>query len=357
MTATASSAELAKFRLSNGDVLITKDSETADDIGVAAYVESASDDMVCGYHLSRIRVDCSNVYSRYLYWALSSDHAKDQMHMAATGVTRFGLRVQSIRDLLIRVPPDSEQRAISDYLDIETARIDVLISKKCRMIELLDERKKLLCEEVLADYRQSEQLVPLKYLVSESDVRQGLRADPTMLSVSIHHGVVSRGSVSDIGSKAEDVSDYKICMPGDIVINRMRAFQGGVGVVKQEGVVSPEYTVLRIGNQVSANYLHFVMRSSWFISEMTRRLRGIGSTDQGQVRTPRINFADLGLIRVPVPLIDCQNRLASSLTDQEACLASAVDLLTKQLDVLAERRQAVITGSIAGEVNIPEIAI
>ena len=357
MEATASAAEIAKFRLSSGDILITKDSETADDIGVAAYIESASDDMICGYHLSRIRAERTVAYSRYLYWALSGANAKYQMSMAATGITRFGLRVESIRDLLIRVPSDSDQRAVADHLDIETTRIDALISKKHRLIELSNERKRLLCEKVLADFRQSEQLVPLKYLVYESDVRQGLGADPTMLSVSIHHGVVPRGSVSDIESRAYDLSNYKICRPGDIVINRMRAFQGGVGLVNHEGIVSPDYTVLRVGDQISANYLHFVMRSPWFISEMTRRLRGIGSKDQGQVRTPRINFADLGLIKVPVPPIESQNELALSLIHQEACLASIVDLLTEQLDALAERRQASITGSVTGEVNIPEIAI
>ena len=55
MWATASAAEIARHRVADGDVIITKDSETADDIGVAAYVESTSHNLVCGYHLSRIR--------------------------------------------------------------------------------------------------------------------------------------------------------------------------------------------------------------------------------------------------------------------------------------------------------------
>ena len=192
MQATASPPEIAKYRLANGDIIITKDSETADDIGVAAYVERAESDMLCGYHLSRIRSNPSAAVSRYIYWALASGHARDQMSIAATGVTRFGLRADSIRDLLIRVPSILEQRVIAGYLDIEAGRIDALISKKRRMIDLLDERKRLLGEDVIANLQMSNKGAPLKYLVCESDERYGVGPEPTRLAVSIHHGVVPR---------------------------------------------------------------------------------------------------------------------------------------------------------------------
>ncbi|MXZ86095.1 MAG: hypothetical protein F4Z02_10620 [Acidimicrobiia bacterium] len=244
---------------------------------------------------------------------------------------------------------------MANYLDIETTCIEALISKKRRFMELMDDRKKILGEEALSMFRRQEQLVPLKYLVRESDTRLGLRAQPTLLSVSIHDGVTALGSGSSFESRADNFSNYKICQSGDIVINRMRAFQGALGLANQGGIVSPDYTVLQVGSGVSANYLHFVMRSSWFIAEMTRRLRGIGSTDQGQVRTPRINFADLGLIRIPVPPRERQNEFALNLTHQEERLTHVVDLLTQQLDALGERRQALITAVVTGEMSVPEV--
>ena len=255
-----------------------------------------------------------------------------------------------------QVPSEPEQRAIVDHLDTETNHIDTLITKKRRMIELLTERQRLLGEEVIAYLRLSEELIPMKYLVRESDVRHGAAPEPTMLAVSIHHGVVRRDAVTDRPMRTKDVSRYKVCRPGDIVINRMRAFQGGVGVVAEDGVVSPDYTVLRVGEEVSANYLHFVMRSSWFVSEMTRRLRGIGATDQGQVRTPRINYADLGLIQIPVPAIAQQRLVSRNLAEQEALLAHLNKKLTDQVEVIAERRQALITAAVTGELLIPGVA-
>lgn len=276
MTATATESQVQTFKVQPGDVLITKDSETADDIGVPAYVDRSSPDMVCGYHLALLRPIPQQALGRFLYWAMNSKYVKDQFSIASTGITRFGLKRDVISQTEVKLPPLQEQRRIIDYLDIEIARIDSLISKKHRLIELLHDRRKISGEGVIAEFRQSEKLVPLKYLVRESDIRQGLRAESTMLSVSIHHGVTPLESVSNDGSRAGDFSNYKVCQPGDIVINRMRAFQGAVGIANQGGIVSPDYTVLRVGSRVSANYLHFVMRSSWFISEMTRRLRGIG---------------------------------------------------------------------------------
>ena len=356
MAATASRSQIRAFRLNPGDVVITKDSESADDIGVPAYVERTASDMVCGYHLAIIRPRSKGIDGRFLYWAINSDDVRNQMASRATGVTRFGLRTDAIHQIKLRVPSHSIQRNIADYLDIETARIDALIARKRQLIRLLEERKSLLAEATLAALRTSEPSVPLKYLAYESDLRCGSDSDLTVLSVSIHQGVVPKSALPDGQSRADDVSRHKKCNIGDIVINRMRAFQGAVGVVGQAGVVSPDYTVLRIGSRVSPDFLHYVMRSSWFVSEMTRRLRGIGATDQGQVRTPRINFADLGLIEVPVPPRKKQDDLSFDLANQETCLTQAVDLQTKQIALLAERRQALITAIVTGEMQVPKAA-
>ena len=246
-----------------------------------------------------------------------------------------------------------EQQAIADYLDVETARIDALIAKKRRMIDLLSERKALVAEEILLRLRSAEDMAPIKYLVEESDRRHGDGPQPLMLSVSIHEGVVPRNEISDKESRASDYANYKIAVPGDIAINRMRAFQGGVGVVRHHGVVSPDYTVLRPGQHVLAPFLHFVMRSDWFVSEMTRRLRGIGATDQGAVRTPRINFADLGLIEIPVPSLRLQSDLSRKFETTVEGAKEVLAQLHKQIELLVEKRQALITAAVTGELDIP----
>ncbi|MER6958405.1 hypothetical protein [Streptomyces sp. NPDC000618] len=116
----------------------------------------------------------------------------------------------------------------------------------------------------------------------------------------------------------------------------MRAFQGAIGISSVRGLVSPDYLVLRPGPQTEARYLHHLFRSKWFVGEMSSRLRGIGGTENGAVRTPRINPEDLGDIRVALPSLEEQRSIADFLdaeTDRIDCLC---ELRKRQLQLLDE---------------------
>ena len=289
---------------------------------------------------------------RFFRYQLSS--MVEQLQSLGQGSTFSELSADDLASRRIVVPSRSQQEETANDLDTETDRIDTLISKNHRLIELLESRRTLLAEEAIAAFRRSESSIPIKYLLRESDCRYGSGPEPTVLSVSIHQGVVPRDIIADKKPRADEIYNYKVCSPGDIAINRMRAFQGGVGMVRHKGIVSPDYTVLKLGSRILPGYLHYVMRSSWFVSEMTRRLRGIGATDQGQVRTPRINFADLGLIEVPVPSRDKQEEFTLRLADLESRLTQMIELQTNQLDLFVERRQALIVAAVTSSNLVSE---
>lgn len=144
MLATATRNEVARFQLSHGDVLVTKDSEAWDDIAVPAYVAKELDGVLCGYHLAHIRPDLRKLIGEYLFRAFRSCGINDQFRIAANGITRFGLGKYWLDNGLFPVPPLEEQRAIAAFLGRETARIDALIEKKQRQIELLQEKRSAL---------------------------------------------------------------------------------------------------------------------------------------------------------------------------------------------------------------------
>lgn len=172
----------------------------------------------------------------------------------------------------------------------------------------------------------------LRLLVAPSDRRRGPGAEADeLLSVSIHRGVVPRNIETDDLPRSEDLAKYKVVRTGDVVLNRMRAFQGAVGRADHDGIVSPDYTVLQPGPDVEARYLHHLFRSRWFVGEMVARLRGIGSIDTGSVRTPRINWEDLGDIDVSAP----------PLAEQRA-IADYLDAETARIDVLIAKKQLLI---------------
>jgi type I restriction enzyme, S subunit len=132
--ATATQEQVRVFGLRKDDVVITKDSETAEDIGIAAYVKSSDRDLVCGYHLAILRPNHTRIHGRFLFWSLMSRHLRDQFAISATGVTRFGLRTESIASSKVALCSLEKQVVIADFLDAETGRIDALIAKKVRLI-------------------------------------------------------------------------------------------------------------------------------------------------------------------------------------------------------------------------------
>ncbi len=139
MEATATQSEIQKFRLHEGDVLVTKDSEAWDDIAVPAYVTENHDKILCGYHLAQIRPNSERIDGKYLFRSFCSRGINDQFRVATTGITRYGLGKYWIDNGLFPVPPIDEQRAIAAFLDRETARIDTLIEKVKKSIDLLRE--------------------------------------------------------------------------------------------------------------------------------------------------------------------------------------------------------------------------
>ena len=143
MPATATPDQIRRFSLRRGDVLITKDSESWTDIAVPALVAEDLPGVLAGYHLAHIRPgpECDGAFLAYAFAAIGPRH---QFHVNANGITRFGLSGDAIRTALFAVPPLEEQRGIVAFLQRETTRIDTLVAKKQRLLELLQERRSAL---------------------------------------------------------------------------------------------------------------------------------------------------------------------------------------------------------------------
>ena len=135
--------EYERSLLKKGDVVITKDSESPDDIGVPAFIQEELTNVVCGYHLSIIRAE-NEVYGEYLFRFIQSNQTCQYFESNSTGITRFSLGKSAIENLSILLPPLSQQTQIASFLDGKTQRIDELVSEQQRSIELLKEYRQSL---------------------------------------------------------------------------------------------------------------------------------------------------------------------------------------------------------------------
>lgn len=132
MAATASEPEIFKFRVERGDVLITKDSETPDDIGIPAVVLDDLENVVCGYHVALLKPNKDLVDPVFLSKQLGTIEAAAYFARQAVGSTRYGLSNQAIANTSIRLAPLQHQRRIAAVLtsvDNAIEKTEALIDK------------------------------------------------------------------------------------------------------------------------------------------------------------------------------------------------------------------------------------
>lgn len=294
----------------------------------------------------------SEMDSRYLFYTTLS---ADWLRYAEE--TSYGLKMprtswDAMADFRMACPPLAVQRAIADFLDYQVARISSAIAGREQQMRLLGEAQAAHVSERVALLLSAAAGHKLRFLAHEIDLRAGSATSSDLLSVSIHHGVVPRSELTQDAPRADDLGNYKVVLPGDLVLNRMRAFQGAIGVAATHGVVSPDYCVLRCGPRLNSGFAHFLFRSDWFVGEMVSRLRGIGSADLGAVRTPRVNVEDLLDIEVPCPDLEEQALVLHDLGESQAIDRQRIDVLQRSLALLKEYKLSLITAAVAGEFDV-----
>ena len=149
MEATATPAQIKRFGLQFGDVVITKDSETADDIAMPTYVAETADDLVCGYHLAIVRPG-GDADGRFLKFYFDLPHTRYYFGTRANGAIRFGLTIDGIVGAKVQLPSIEEQGRIATVI----AATEREISQINTAIEKLRTEKKALMQQLLTGKRR-----------------------------------------------------------------------------------------------------------------------------------------------------------------------------------------------------------
>ena len=139
MVASASDNEIEKFSLQGGDIIITKDSETWNDIAVPAFVPETMEGIVCGYHLTLIRPIRDCVEGEFLFRTYQSIGVQDQYHYNANGVTRYGLGSYWVNNGVVPIPPLDEQKKIIEFINNKLRIIKDMNGEFQQDIEILQE--------------------------------------------------------------------------------------------------------------------------------------------------------------------------------------------------------------------------
>lgn len=289
----------------------------------------------------------------------------DEMMLSSQGVGDIQRQVKKplLRYSKVFLPPIKEQRAIAAHLDRATTRIDALVAKKTRFIELLREKRQALITHAVTKGLDVD--VPMKdsgvewlgevpacwnvhrlaYVFRE--VARTGHPDLPVLSISIHDGI-SDDELDDAERSRkvtliEDRSKYKKVVPGDLAYNMMRAWQGAFGAVGVAGQVSPAYVVAEPKMPVNTSYVELLLRTPMAIEEMRRFSRGIADFRS------RLYWEHFRDIRICLPPREEQDHILSKL----AARTTRIDTLTakteRSIELLREHRVALITAAVTGK--------
>ena len=166
--------------------------------------------------------------------------------------------------------------------------------------------------------------VPLKALYRRRD--ETGRPDLPLLSVYREFGVVPRADREDnFNRPGEDLSAYRVVHPGDLVVNKMKTWQGSLGVSSLHGIVSPAYFVCRQIGDAVPRFLHFLLRAQPLVGEYAARSKGIRPA---QWDLPWDAFRDIAL-RLPPP-------------DVQQTIANFLDAETVRIDALLDKKRLIL---------------
>ncbi len=178
-------------------------------------------------------------------------------------------------------------------------------------------------------------------------VKQTGFPEEELLSVYRDHGVVPKSSRDDNHNvESEDLSAYQLVRIGDMVMNKMKAWQGSIALSDHRGIVSPAYFVYQPTREFNRKYFHYLMRSAPYIAEYNRISKGVRI---GQWDLDPTYFRTTSLI---VPSVDEQRRIADFLDRETAKIDTLIAKQEKLISAIGERINATVSVAVErGEIN------
>lgn len=268
---------------------------------------------------------------------------------------------------MVPCPKPSEQERIADHLDYEVEKLERLGKAKRDLLELLIEKRRALIANAVSrglnldvSMRDSGidwlgqipahwQTENTRWLFKEIDDRSEDGSEE-LLTVSHLTGVTKRSEKDVNMFLAESNEGYKRCRAGDLVINTLWAWMGAMGVARHDGIVSPAYNVYRPTKAFDPDYLDHLVRTPLFVTEITRYSKGVWSS--------RMRLYPEGLYEasMPVPPLKEQVQIVREIAHQIQHIDALSSATKETVELLEERRTALISAAIRGQLELKEQA-
>ncbi len=307
----------------------------------------------------------SDEYDQFLHYLLRSDPYIALYGRISKGVrvNQWDLEHEALRNVPIMLPDRDTQKAIADFLDRETARIDQLIEKKQRLLELLREKEEAELARMVTrglnsecpmlesiypwnpDFPSHWTETPLGLLMRRTRHNVGSRPSEYRLLSLGKQGVVVRDIESGKGKFPTDFDTYQEVRPGQIVLCLFDLDETPrtVGLSSITGMVTGAYDVMTVTGHASAEYLYLHL----LYLDHGKRLRPFYSGLRKVVRMPTFRT-----VRIPLPPPPEQRAIVEQYKKLKDKLTALDSRTRKSVKQLREFRAALITAAVTGQIDV-----
>lgn len=371
MNATAKQAEIEKFKLQIGDVIITKDSETPEEIAIPALVKIEKDNLICGYHLTQIRSDKRLLTGNYLFYHFLSKDFNSNFEKSANGVTRFALSADTINGVHILLPEIAEQNAIAEFLDRKIAQIGELIEGKQKLIEFLkEERTAIINQAVTRGVNQKVKLKPsgvewlgdipahwdisrLKYFTNR--IGDGIHATPQYTDYTDYYFIngtnLVNGDIATQGNtRTVDEKEYlklKLDINVGAVLLSLNGTIGKLAIYKGEKIVLGKSVSYIECSDIYNKYVYYILQSNYIADYFETSLSGttIRNLSLYTLRNSPILVPPKAEQRIIVDYIEFATEKINNI----------ISTIEKEIELMLEYSTALISEVVTGKVDITKI--
>ncbi|GFE13842.1 polypeptide HsdS [Streptomyces glebosus] len=341
--------ESPELQLAEGDVLLTKDGFTLGTVNVVRHLPRPA---TVNGSIAVLR--SFGIHPRFLYYVIASSVIQGHIWSVKDGMDVLHLFQRDIKKFPIPLPPREEQRRIADFLDAETARIDNLVAARKRHVGLLCERwESVIHHELTRGGVEEVELRRLGVAVTTGPFGTAFNASeyrdggiPMVNPLHIKGGRITPDRHHAVSpSTAARLSRHQL-RAGDLVVGR-KGDLGRAALVDddQDGwVCGSDCIAVHPSSMLRPQFLAQVLRSQYVREQLLAR--SLAAT------MPSLSEGNLLSLRIPNFTLEQQDAATARLAVAHGWHDRAVAAMARQLKLLAERRQALITAAVTGQFDV-----
>jgi type I restriction enzyme S subunit len=345
----------SKLRVAGGEVLVSRLNPRRGHVALTAVHELPA---VCSGEWVVLRPR-RGIDLNFLHFLFQSQHVRSRLEASVRSVTKSHGRVNAdgITKMWVQFPSLSEQKKIAEFLDRETQRIDEAVLALRRLNVLAQERRRVHIDQSLKEISCGE-MTQLRHLLKSAPTYGVLTPEfddgPTGVPLIRIVDLDERNSVRQdevVRISEHQAKEYRRTMlePGDLILSVVGTL-GKCAIVPDDcsgANISRALARLKVRTSVDRRWILWWTQSFSFIEAVARSTYGTAQTV--------LNMGDLARYEIPVPpdrIVPELDRLEADLAERDA----VSDLLKRQICLLRERREALISAAVSGQLDVEAVA-